>query len=279
MAAGRRDLDGQAPHPLAPDVRQVESLTTARAGQTSTPVAVRVSAWVRGRPGGLAGGRSGQEIRPESASTSSRSERAVRTTGRPTSNASGTQAGGTTTAGAASASVRGRAPGTERIVPSRPSSPMNAQPLTVADSSSPVATSRPTAIGRSSPAPVLRTDEGAKLTVTLRSGQGSPLESRAARTRSRASRQAVSGNPTTAKPGRPLETCTSTRTGRPRTPRRVADGMEAIMSGAPGRVGFVSAERPLDGALDRSRNARYRWGVSPASNLAATTSAFDTSYL
>ncbi len=63
--------------------------------------------------------------------------------------------------------------------------------------------------------------------------RGRPLESRAARTRSRASRQAASGSPRTAKPGKPFETCTSTRTGRPRTPSRVADGMEAITSELP----------------------------------------------
>ena len=40
------------------------------------------------------------------------------------------------------------------------------------------------AIGRSRPAPPLRTPDGARLTVTRRNGQGSPLESTAARTRS-----------------------------------------------------------------------------------------------
>ena len=83
------------------------------------------------------------------------------------------------------------------------------------------------AIGRSRPAPPLRTPDGARLTVTRRSGQGKPLESTAARTRSRASRTAASGRPTTVKPGRPLETWTSTETGRPRAPVRVAADMAA----------------------------------------------------
>ena len=68
-----------------------------------------------------------------------------------TSAASATDDGGTTTVGEARASTSGRVPGTERIVPSRPSSPTNPQPATAAGSSSPVATSRPTAIGRSEP--------------------------------------------------------------------------------------------------------------------------------
>jgi len=51
------------------------------------------------------------------------------------------------------------------------------------------------AIGRSRLEPVLRTPDGAKLTVTRRIGHGSPLESREARTRSRASRQAAVGQP------------------------------------------------------------------------------------
>ncbi len=52
--------------------------------------------------------------------------------------------------------------------------------------------------------------------MTRRRGQGSPLESRAARTRSRDSRTAASGRPTMVKPGRPLETWTSTETDCPR---------------------------------------------------------------
>ncbi len=78
------------------------------------------------------------------------------------------------------------------------------------------ATSTPTAIGRSSPAPPLRTPLGARLTVTRCIGHVSPLDSSAARTRSRDSRQAASGRPTIVNPGRPLDTCTSTATGRPR---------------------------------------------------------------
>ena len=70
---------------------------------------------------------------------------------------------------------------------------------------------------------------GARLTVIRRSGQGRPLERMAARTRSRASRTAASGSPTMVKPGRPLETWTSTETGRPTAPISVAEATEASM--------------------------------------------------
>ena len=94
------------------------------------------------------------------------------------------------------------------------------------------------AIGRSRPAPPLRTPDGARLTVTLRNGQGSPLDSTAARTLSRASRTAASGRPTTVKPGRPLETWTSTETGRPTAPFSVAEATAESMQGN-GRIGWV----------------------------------------
>ena len=45
--------------------------------------------------------------------------------------------------------------------------------------------------------------------------------------RSRASRTAASGSPTIVKPGRPLETWTSTETARPTAPLRVAEATEA----------------------------------------------------
>src|SRR6185437_15329903 len=93
----------------------------------------------------------------------------------------------------------------------------------------PVATSTPTATARSRPAPPFRMPEGARLTVTRRSGHGSPLDSRAARTRSRDSRTAASGSPTMVKPGRPFDTWTSTAIGRPTVPIRVAAEMEASM--------------------------------------------------
>ena len=121
-------------------------------------------------------------------------------------------------------------PGTRRIDPSSPSSPRNASPASRSGSIAPPATSTPTAIARSSPAPVLRTPEGARLTVIRFMGQVRSLERSAARTRSRDSRHASSGSPTTLNAGRPLATWTSTETGRPSAPRSVADGMMASTS-------------------------------------------------
>ena len=84
-------------------------------------------------------------------------------------------------------------------------------------------------MARSRPLPALRNDEGARFTVIRCDGHGAPLVVTAARTRSRASRQAASGRPTTAKAGRPWLTWTSTRTDRPSTPRTVADGTTASL--------------------------------------------------
>ncbi len=127
------------------------------------------------------------------------------------------------------ASARAIMPGTWRSAPLRPTSPQKANPSVRAGLISPVATRRPTAMGRSRPAPPLRTPDGTRLTVTRRRGQGSPLERTAARTRSRASRTAASGSPTMVKPGSPLETSTSTETRRPRAPLSVADATAASM--------------------------------------------------
>ncbi len=94
-------------------------------------------------------------------------------------------------------------------------------PATSAGSAS-VATRIPRATARSSPAPCLRTAPGARFTVMRCCGHTRPDDSTAARTRSRDSRTAVSGSPTTVYEGRPGETWTSTVTRWPSTPRRVA---------------------------------------------------------
>ena len=67
--------------------------------------------------------------------------------------------------------------------------------------------------------------------MILRIGQGRPLDRMAARTRSRASRTAASGNPTIVKPGSPLETWTSTETERPTAPLSVAEATAASTRG------------------------------------------------
>ena len=72
-----------------------------------------------------------------------------------------------------------------------------------------------------SPGPALRRLAGARLATIRRSGNSKPQLTSAARTRSRASRTAVSGRPTTEKAGRPRWTSTSTRTGRAAMPSSV----------------------------------------------------------
>ncbi len=92
----------------------------------------------------------------------------------------------------------GRTPRTGRTVPSSANSPMiqkrSSRSCTMA---SPEAAKRPTASGRSNAAPSLRTSAGARLMVTAPRGTGSPLVLMAARMRSRLSRTAPCGSPTT----------------------------------------------------------------------------------
>ena len=193
--------------------------TSARSGASCTP-------------GASAGaGRSGQGASPRRARTRSPSVAAPLTSAPRTRAASRASHSGTTSTRGAVASASAIMPGTWRSEPLRPSSPQNARFSVRAGLISPAATRSPMAMGRSSPAPPLRTPDGARFTVTLRSGQDKPLERMAARTRSRASRTAASGRPTTVKPGRPLETWTSTETGRPTAPISVAEPTEASTPG------------------------------------------------
>ena len=142
------------------------------------------------------------------------------------------------------AATREASPGTGRTDPSSPSSPTNPTPATHCDGNSSAATSNPMAMGRSRPAPDFRIPDGARLTVTRRDGHERWLDSSAALTRSRDSRTAASGNPTMVKPGSPADTWTSTETGRPSTPYRVADGMQASMT-APDGIGAGDGVRAV----------------------------------
>src|SRR5512144_456575 len=71
-----------------------------------------------------------------------------------------------------------------------------------------MAASRPSAIGRSKWLPSLRRSAGARLTVIRFGGSARPIAASAARTRSRLSATALSGNPTTENDGKPWVTCT-----------------------------------------------------------------------
>jgi len=103
--------------------------------------------------------------------------------------------------------------------------------------------------------------DGAKLTVTLRDGHVSRLESSAARTRSRDSRTAASGSPTTVKPGSPAETWTSTDTERPSTPWRVAEGIQASMAKL--RRWVAQCDRAVATRAGRSKDAWPRESAFP----------------
>ena len=84
-----------------------------------------------------------------------------------------------------------------------------------------VAASTAAASARSKPGPALRRSAGARFAVIRRCGNSKPLLTIAARTRSRDSRTAASGRPTSANDGSPRRTSASTRTSRASTPSRL----------------------------------------------------------
>jgi hypothetical protein len=183
-----------------------------------------------GEAAGTGRAGSGHGAAPRRTAASCPREDTPPTAPRRTRAASAASPAGTSMRRPPAASARPIIPGTWRREPSRPSSPTNATPPTDEGGRPPEATSTPTAMGRSSPAPPFRTPDGARFTVIRRCGHASLLERMAARTRSRASRTSASGSPTTVKPGMPPETWTSTETERPVVPTRVAEGMMAIMT-------------------------------------------------
>jgi len=163
-----------------------------------------------------------------------------------TSAASGPFSAGTTMVSiplSIAASVIASAPCTDRVEPSRASSPASATRASPSHSSCPEALSSATAIARSIPGPALRRLAGARLTTIRRSGNSKPQLTRAARTRSRASRTAASGSPTIVKFGRPRWTSTSTRTGRAEMPSRVK--VRVLLNIPPLRSGFFSSSAPF----------------------------------
>ena len=105
-----------------------------------------------------------------------------------------------------------------RSSPPSDSSPNTAQRASAAAGTWPLAASTPRAIARSKPGPTLRRYAGARFDVIRRWGNSKPELSTAARTRSRASRTALSASPTTAKAGSPGRISTSTVTGRESRP-------------------------------------------------------------
>ena len=230
---GRRWASMVLPAPGGPSRRRwwppAAAASMARRAMTWPRTSAR-SGSAASAPTSGAGAGGGHGAPRASTSTSSDRLRADRTSRRATSAASASHPGGTTGVDSSSAATSGTTPGTLRTEPSSPSSPRKASPCTASAGTASAATRTPTAMARSSPAPLLRTPDGARLTVMRVIGQGSPLDSSAARTRSRASRQASSGRPTTLNAGRPLATWTSTETGRPSAPSNVADGTMASIA-------------------------------------------------
>src|SRR5690606_16841441 len=114
-----------------------------------------------------------------------------------------------------------------RTLPSRPNSPTataSTCPVTT-----PEAASTPRAIGRSKSVPDLGRSAGARFTVTLRLGKWRPVELIAARTRSFASRTALSGSPLSRYDSFSVPTWTCTSTGRASPPTRATELVAAFI--------------------------------------------------
>ena len=177
----------------------------------------------RGSAGGtsrMRGGGSGRQ-RPRASSTSRRRSGTARTSMPSTRAASEAFSTGTISrskpARRAPAAMA-TAPRTGRRAPLSDSSPTAAQRSSSAPASCPLADRSATASARSKLGPALRRSAGARLAVSRCWGNWRPEFSVAARTRSRASRTAASGRPTTVKPGSPWRTSTSTVTSWLSTP-------------------------------------------------------------
>ena len=162
------------------------------------------------------------------------------------------------------------------ISPDSDSSPQITSVMS-ASGNPPSAATTATAIARSKLGPVFRSDAGARLTVTRCCGNLTPEFASAARTRSRDSRTARSGSPTTENAGSPRRMSTSTVTGTPSTPSRAnvltfasMRGEAAPDSASPhmdprrrlGELGEDEAVRHLErrGHEILDRNFRTRYG-------------------
>ena len=121
----------------------------------------------------------------------------------------------------AAASVIARTPGTRAHRAVQRQLPDHRRWRSPPTAAGPDASSSAAAMARSRPGPALRRLAGARLATMRRRGNSKPQLASAARTRSRASRTAASGSPTTEKAGSPRWTSTSTRTGRASMPSSV----------------------------------------------------------
>ncbi len=114
----------------------------------------------------------------------------------------------------------GSTPGTAARRPSRPSSPMARVSAAASAGTTPISASRASAMGRSKCAPSFGISAGARFTTTRFGGIATPMAVSAARTRSRNSPTALSGRPTSWKPGAPGESWHWTSTSRASMPSK-----------------------------------------------------------
>ena len=128
------------------------------------------------------------------------------------------------------------------------------------------AASTPSAIGRSKPAPTLRTSAGDRFTVIRVRGNSKPELRIAVRTRSPLSRTLASGRPTSVRPGKPFETSTSAKTSTASRPKSAAVRMRASTPASPASPGTHrpdarSLRHSLVASGRRSETARKLRGV------------------
>ncbi len=144
-------------------------------------------------------------------------------------------------------------PRAARTEPSRANSP-SATTSQAVGGIRPAAPRTARAMGRSYALPDLGRSAGARFTVTDLAGKRYSEIAMAARTRSRASRTAVSGNPTTvSRPRSPPPTWASTLTGRTSTPTKATEWVAANMA------------QPYGGGL--TRRAAQIWSGPPQRTL------------
>ncbi len=187
VTARRRDLHGVHGLGLAGDVAEVGASCGLGLPQPRAPGARRARS-------------------PSSSSTASRRPAAGTTSSPSTSAASADDSPGRSGRRARRAArlpPRPASPGPARISPPRESSPWTAQDSRRASETCPLAARTPRASARSKPGPILRRYAGARLAVMRPFGKSKPELRMADRTRSRASRTAVSARPTMRNAGRP----------------------------------------------------------------------------
>lgn len=133
----------------------------------------------------------------------------------------------------AAAKTAGRTPGTGRILPSRPSSPIWTVRAMERDSTAPPAARHATATPRSNPAPCFGRLAGERLTVSRRRGRSKPAFLQALCTRWTASPNDLSGRPMIRNSGVWLDMSASTSTRCPSTPVSATAQVRAVLTRCP----------------------------------------------